>query len=208
MKKTVLIMVLTLCGAAGCTQRGSTGNNKYMLIICNTDYSKKSLNYPIRDMSDKDTKDEDYRIVDKLRDVLTSKGWKIVKPDNDNMFKRGNFKDGILRNCDINDMKKAVDLLTKEMGSSSNSQCLFYYIGHARATYKVNYLYPVRSTPIDDVETQTLSLDNVVRQMNDSNKNEKNFIIIDYSRNQPYNGMMGARRRAAATRWSNLVQRQ
>jgi len=55
----------------------------------------------------------------------------------------------------------------------------------------VTYLYPVRNTLINDVRKQALSVNYIVSEMKKAPNGGKNFVIIDYSQNQSYNGTMG-----------------
>jgi len=69
-------------------------------------------------------------------------------------------------------MKKTILIVVLTL-CGRGSQCLYYYIGHARATYNVNYLYPRKSTPIYDVKNDSISVNDVVGKLESSNKNGK-----------------------------------
>jgi len=176
--KKFIIILLTLCGAAIFAEDAPKKTpKKFALIIYNANYNEdRLLNYPLQDMSDKDKYGKDYRVVDKLRDELISKGWTVVD---------------FIQDGSRTDMIEGINSLINRLKESTGAQCLFYYIGHARETYGVNYLYPVRNTPINDVRKQALSVNDVVNGMKKVNRNGGNFVIIDYSQNQTYNGTMG-----------------
>jgi len=68
-EKTILIMVLTLCGAAVFAQ--NVQKKKFALIIYNANYNEdRSLNYPLKDEGMSDT-------VEKLKADLENNKWKL-----------------------------------------------------------------------------------------------------------------------------------
>lgn len=132
--------------------------NRYALIIGNSDYMSAPLRNPVND-------------ANLMSEELTKLGFEVIS----------------IKNGSQNQMKAAISKFGDLLSKDKNTVGLFYYAGHGIQIKGKNYLVPTdaKISKEPDVEVYCVDLDGLLANLEYSGNN-MNIIILDACRNNPF----------------------
>ena len=151
-----IIMCLLLVGVVTAAPAGEV--KRMALLVGNADYSYAPLKNPINDAAD-------------LNNRLVGLG----------------FNTTLLTNPSSKQFRAAIRDFYRDVGGNSDTVSIFYYAGHAVQMNNVNYLIPVDAWITDQAALvkQSVSINELLTAMGQTH-NEKNLVILDACRNNPF----------------------
>lgn len=114
---------------------------------------------------------------------------KLKNPVNDaedisNALRDVGFEVNLLVDADLNEIEKGIFKFSSKL--SSDDIALFYYAGHAIQHNEENYLLPINSRLIEEIDLEEISY-KLTEVINNMQKSDLSIVILDACRDNPFN---------------------